>query len=92
MFARELSESIDLPSVHTFGEAVERARITTVLNATAKCSKTIIEPDEFRLIFPHLAVPAERTPGGQVALPLWFCAQVPSVIDLSGETSAIAVR
>jgi hypothetical protein len=91
IFARELSESIDLPTVRSFGEAVEHARLTTVLSATAKCSKIIIKPDDFELIFPHLSLPSERTFDGKVVPPLWYCAQVPSVVDLSGQTSALTV-
>lgn len=92
LFARELSESIALPTVRTFGEAVEQARITTVLNATAYCSKAIVSPNDYRMMFPLLTIPSAKTADGKVAPPLWFCAQVPSVVDLSGVTSAIAVQ
>ena len=92
LFAREISDSIDLPTIRTFGEALDQARITTALAATAQCMKMDIHPQDYHYLYPNLPVPSEIGADGKVNLPMWSCAQVPNVVDLTGETSALPIH
>jgi len=87
LFAREFGNSIDLPYVTNFGQAVDRARMTTAMHAMAGCADAVLDADSFRQLYPQIPVPSVRTHKGEVAVPLWSCAQVPSVVDLSGKLS-----
>lgn len=91
VFTEMLTSALDLPMVDTFGEAVAHARMATVLQATAICSTTTFDTALYAVMFPGRPVPNTRTHDGQVAPPLWLCAQVPSVADFSGEMSAMPV-
>lgn len=84
----ELLDALDLPSVRRFGEAVATAQRTTMLHATATCSLETLKASEFGALFAPLPVPAERTHDDMVSPPLWYCAQVPGVVDISGAMSA----
>lgn len=92
LFARELGDAISLPDVRNFGQAVEHARMTTVLHATAQCTDLLMTPEEFKVTYPALPVPAERTSDGQVSPALWSCVQVPTFVDLSGKVSDLTIK
>lgn len=85
LFGQELANAMSLPNARTFGQVVEHARMTTVLHAVALCSTVTFEASNFSEAFPSLPVPQAQTVDGQVSPPLWFCAQVPTVADYSGE-------
>lgn len=92
LFAREFGAAIDLPYVRTLGQAIEHARMTTVLHAAAQCTDFLIDGDAFRLLFPHLPVPNVQTSDGKVTPAQWACVQVPNVVDLSGKVSALQIN
>lgn len=87
LFASQLRDSLNMPTNDTFGEAVEQARMTTVLHATGLCMLQTFPADAYPLLFPTHPTPSARTHDGEVTPPLWYCAQVPTVVDYSGEMS-----
>jgi len=87
LFASLLVDSLNAPRIRTLGEAVAHARMATVLHATALCSLQTFPADIYPLLFPTLPPPSARTHDGKVSPPLWYCAQVPTVVDYSGEMS-----
>lgn len=91
LFARELGDAINLPYVRNLGQAIEHARMTTVLHATAQCTDLLVKADQFKIMFPKLPIPSVQTADGKVTPALWSCAQVPSVVDLKGKVSALQI-
>lgn len=91
LFLAQLRDALNLPTVKTFGEAVAYARATTVLHAVAQCAMVTVPTNAYSTAFPSLPVPNERTHDGEVSIPLWFCAQVPNVVDYTGEMSSRAL-
>lgn len=87
LFASQLRDSLNMPTIRTFGEAVAHARMATVLHATGLCSLQTVPADAYPQLFPTLPPPSARTHDGLVVPPLWYCAQVPTVVDYSGEMS-----
>ncbi len=92
LFARELGNAISLPYVRNLGQAVEHARMTTVLHATAQCTDLLVTPEVFKVMFPALPVPTVRTSDGKVTPALWSCVQVPNVVDLTGKVSGLTIE
>ena len=41
------------------------------------------------MVFPGMAPPSCRISANMVTVPLWFCTQVPSVVDFSSEMSGL---
>ncbi len=49
-------------------------------------------PGDGKNQMPGLSTPNVQTSEGLVPMPLWACAQVPSLVNLSGETSALPLK
>lgn len=85
LFTQQLTAALHLPTALTFGQAVEQARVATVLDATALCATAAMPQAQYMALYSRPSPPAG--PGGLVTPPLWYCAQVPIAIDFSGELS-----
>lgn len=92
LFSREFSNALNLPGVQTLGAALQHARVTTVLHASAQCTTFVLPTAVYEEMYPDLPVPEPQTRDGQVTMPLWSCAQVPSIVDLTGEVSSIPIK
>ncbi len=89
LFTQQLVYALDVPGVHDFGAAVDFARITTVQMTQSMCATQTVSRSVFARMFPNLAVPAATDLEGNVSLPLWSCAQVPSVADYSDKMTSM---
>lgn len=87
LFLQQLRASLSMPDIRTFGEAMNHARASTVVNAMAQCSLSTIPSNLYQVAFPNLPTPNHTTHDGQVSVPLWYCSQIPNVVDYTGEIS-----
>lgn len=92
LFTREFTTATQVPTVTTFGQAIEQARVTTTIHASAQCASASIGARSYSGRYPDLPRPPAASGDDPVVVPLWSCAQVPNHIDLSGETSSLKLQ
>jgi hypothetical protein len=89
LFGGELARAIGHPRARSLGEAFAHAATATVLKASAMCGSLRVHVDQWPRLFPDRPPPAARNADGFVSVPRWACTQVPTIVDTTGETSAL---
>lgn len=92
LFGGELAKALGHPQARTFGEAFAHAATATVLKASAMCASLRIHTDQWPRLFPNRPAPAARNADGFVSVPRWACTQIPTIVDATGETSALLLE